>query len=68
VLSYVRPDANLGIGWTVVLGGEAKVLSAQNRNFKGRVRDNIAEMCMSSVETAAVSAVRGEICDPRDLF
>ncbi|PXF61380.1 MAG: hypothetical protein C4B59_03840 [Candidatus Methanogaster sp.] len=53
---------------TVALGDEEKALSAQNRNFKGRMRDNIAEMCMSSVETAAMSAIRGEICDPRDLF
>ena len=43
-------------------------MSTQNRNFLGRMGNNNSEIYLSSVETAAVSAIRGEICDPRDPF
>ncbi len=62
------PGCGFCIGRTVALGDEEKVLSTQNRNFLRRMGDNSAEIYLSSVETAAVSAIRGEICDPRDQF
>jgi len=62
------PGCGFCIGRTVALGDEEKVLSTQNRNFLGRMGDNNSEICLSSVETAAVSAIRGEIADPRDRF
>ena len=60
------PGCGFCIGRTVALGDEGKVLSTQNRNFKGRMGNNSAEIYLSSVETAAVSAIRGEIADPRE--
>ena len=60
------PGCGFCIGRTVALGDEEKVLSTQNRNFKGRMGNNSAEIYLSSVETAAVSAIRGEIADPRE--
>ena len=62
------PGCGFCIGRTVALGDGEAVLSTQNRNFKGRRGDNSAEIYLSSVETAAVSAIAGEIGDPRDLF
>lgn len=60
------PGCGFCIGRTVALGGDEKVLSTQNRNFKGRMGDNSAEIYLSSVETATVSAVSGEITDLRE--
>ncbi|MEA1894047.1 MAG: hypothetical protein U9N36_02380 [Euryarchaeota archaeon] len=46
------------MGRTVARGDEEKVLSTQNRNFKGKMGNNSAEIYLSSVETAAVSAIK----------
>ena len=61
------PGCGFCIGRTVALGDEETVLSTQNRNFKGRMGNNNAEIYLSSVETAAVSAIQGEIVDPREV-
>ena len=37
------------------------------RNFKGRMGNNNSEIHLSSVETAAVSTIRGELTDQREL-
>ena len=62
------PGCGFCIGRTVALGDGEAVLSMQNRNFLGRMGDNNSEIYLSSVETAAVSAIAREICDPRDPF
>ena len=62
------PGCGFCIGRTVALGDGEAVLSTQNRNFLGRMGNNNSEIYLSSVETAAVSAIWGEICDPRDPF
>ena len=61
------PGCGFCIGRTVALGDEEKVLSMQNRNFMGRMGGTSSEIYPSSVETAAVSAIRGEIVDPREV-
>ncbi|MCS7116129.1 MAG: 3-isopropylmalate dehydratase large subunit [Nitrososphaerales archaeon] len=50
-----------------VLGEGERCISATNRNFRGRMGHRDSETYLASPRTVAASAVKGYICDPRDL-
>jgi len=45
-----------------------KCLATTNRNFKGRMGSAESEVYLASPATAAATAIRGEISDPRDFL
>jgi len=57
--------AALGAG---ILAENEVCISSTNRNFKGRMGANSAEVYLGSPYTVAASAVAGRITDPREML
>lgn len=54
-------------GYMGILAPNERCISTTNRNFVGRMGDVTSEVYLASPYTAAYSALKGYIADPREL-
>jgi aconitate hydratase len=66
-VNVAEPTCGACIGFGHLPAPGTKSLRAINRNFKGRSGLDDDEVYLASAETAAATAIRGVITDPRDL-
>ena len=66
-VNVAEPTCGACIGFGHLPAPGTKSLRAINRNFKGRSGLDNDEVYLASAETAAATAIRGVITDPRDL-
>jgi 3-isopropylmalate/(R)-2-methylmalate dehydratase large subunit len=59
--------ACFGGGNGVLAAGE-RAVTTTNRNFKGRMGSNEAEVCLANAWVAAAAAVTGELVDPAEVL
>jgi 3-isopropylmalate/(R)-2-methylmalate dehydratase large subunit len=50
-----------------IAGDRQVVISAANRNFKGRLGNPSSEIWIASAATVAASALTGRVADPRQV-
>src|SRR5204863_9547382 len=67
IVSTPTCGACFGGGNGILAAGE-RAVTTTNRNFRGRMGSNDAEVCLANAWVAAAAAVAGEIVDPAQML